>query len=362
MDAMIKEFLKTRLFGLEGQGQFAASGPAALLRKAFFMADDWRRDLPSSEDRMRASALFQSWWYYTIELMPGLFTQGIFPRDLPMVPRLMLRRCDLEGAKCLDLGSMEGLLPVLMKRQGARSVLATDASFHCYKKLTAVQKIYGEPFDFKQIGSMYELSRKLRRAGGFDFINLSGVLYHVFSPMHVLAGVRPLLKRNGLMMVSTNIVLREDFSMEFNNAGKLQTENNTFWYPSVALFDYLLRYFRLAPVDALAYRYPREDGVRFNADFDVAYVSVLCRATDEPAVPATDGWTRDSAISSWEMQFLGDEAMLKAQPLSSIRTRAAVEDDGRENLSVAQLIARNGYVSRAARRQDTHALALSDFE
>src|SRR5438552_17516831 len=100
---------------------------------------------------------------------------------------------------------------------------------------------------------MYDLASKLRksRRASFDVINLSGVLNHVFSPLMVLAGVRPLLKRNGLMIVSTNVVVDNGFTMQFNNAGRLQEEANTFWYLSVGALDYLLRYLKLAPIDCL---------------------------------------------------------------------------------------------------------------
>jgi hypothetical protein len=51
------------------------------------------------------------------------------------------------------------------------------------------------------------------------------------------------------MIVSTNVVNRKYYSIEFNDRGKLQTEGNTFWCPSIPLFDYMLRYLRLAPID-----------------------------------------------------------------------------------------------------------------
>jgi hypothetical protein len=76
-----------------------------------------------------------------------------------------------------------------MSKQGARKVLATDASFHCYEKIVALKKYHKVDFDFQQTGSMYDLSKKPRRRGGFDYINLSGILYHVFPPLHVIASV-----------------------------------------------------------------------------------------------------------------------------------------------------------------------------
>jgi 2-polyprenyl-3-methyl-5-hydroxy-6-metoxy-1,4-benzoquinol methylase len=87
-------------------------------------------------------------------------------------------------------------------------VVATDATDHCQAKMAALRHYYGTEFSFQKVGLMYDLAHKLRKAGnaGFDVINLSGLLYHVFSPLMVLAGVRPLLKKQGLMIVSTNVV------------------------------------------------------------------------------------------------------------------------------------------------------------
>jgi hypothetical protein len=76
----------------------------------------------------------------------------------------------------------------------------------------------------------------------------SGPLYHVFSPLGVLCGLRPLVKRGGLMIVSTNVVVEDGYTMEFNNAGRTQAEQDTFWYPAVRLLDYTLRHLRLRPI------------------------------------------------------------------------------------------------------------------
>ena len=72
--------------------------------------------------------------YYSVELMPGLITKGQYPDSFPMLPRILLRNCDLRGTTCLDVGSMEGLIPVVMCRQGAKTVLATDAMIIAGKK------------------------------------------------------------------------------------------------------------------------------------------------------------------------------------------------------------------------------------
>ena len=62
----------------------------------------------------------------------------IFRRNANGVRR-MLRNCELTGMECLDLGSMEGLMPALMCRGGAGRVVATDALSHCVEKMATVR-------------------------------------------------------------------------------------------------------------------------------------------------------------------------------------------------------------------------------
>lgn len=155
------------------------------------------RKYPQTREDMLRSKLYNSFWYYDVELLPGVKARGQYPETTPFLPRMLLRNCDLKGSDCLDIGSMEGLIPVLMCRQGASRVLATDFNFHCYQKMGAVMKYYGVGFSFNRVDLLYDLAKKVASPQwqGFDLINLSAVLYHVFSPLHVLAGLRPLLNR-----------------------------------------------------------------------------------------------------------------------------------------------------------------------
>jgi 2-polyprenyl-3-methyl-5-hydroxy-6-metoxy-1,4-benzoquinol methylase len=322
-----------------------------------------RRHFPATPAELEASNLWRTWWYYSVELMPGLVARGQYPAELPNLPRLMVRRCDLRGMSCLDLGSMEGLIPVLMKRGGAADVLATDAIDHCWDKLEAVQHYYGVEFEYKSVGLMYELDKKLK-GRGFDLVHCSGLLYHVFSPLGVLCGLRPLVKRGGLMIVSTNVVVDDGYAMEFNNAGRLQDERNTFWYPTVKLLDYTLRYMRLRPLDCLFV--PHEEvHTDFRVTFDKpsGYLSVLCRASDDVVAADGDEWMR-SAITSWEYKGLIDWELAARQPVSNIKTKA--EPDRRfyrpdtDSLDLWEAVTRGEPMTVAARMQDTHLLSLAD--
>jgi 2-polyprenyl-3-methyl-5-hydroxy-6-metoxy-1,4-benzoquinol methylase len=325
-----------------------------------------RRRFPAERDALAASELYRSWWYYSVELLPGLATTGIYAPDLPMLPRLMLRRCALDGAECLDLGSMEGLIPVLMRRGGARAVLGVDAEDHCLEKLDAVRHYHGVDFEYESIGLMYDLAKKIPRRG-FDVINCSGLLYHVFSPLLVLCGVRPLLKRGGLMVVSTNVTLEERHAMQFNDAGRMQTEVNTFWYLSVPLFDYLLRYLRLAPLDCAFLPHTAvRSGAGYVFDQPSGYLSVVCRAVDEPLPARGDEWMKHSAAGSWEYRGLVDWKRAARQPAATGALRT--QPDRRffrpdiECLDLWQAVQGREPLGKASDPSDTHLLRLSDSD
>ncbi len=242
---------------------------------------------------------------------------------------------------------MEGLIPVLMHRGGASAVLATDFSDHCTEKLEMVKHYYGAQFEYGSVGLMYNLSHTIPGVG-FDLINCSGLLYHVYSPLMILAGLRALVKRNGLVIVSTNVVFDDQPVMYFNTGGRMQPEANTFWYPTIGLLDYLLRYLRLQPVDAL---YMPHDSIatRLSYLFDKpsGYLSVMCRAVDHEVV---DPWMAHSQQASWEYLGLTDWARANAQPRSEITLR--VPEQRRSLLEMAS----SAVVTSPAPIDDSHLL------
>src|SRR5690349_7554053 len=63
-------------------------------------------------------------WYHTLELAPGVVTEGMFDHR-PAVDRYLLP-ADLSGMRCLDVGTMDGFWAFEMERRGAAEVIATD--------------------------------------------------------------------------------------------------------------------------------------------------------------------------------------------------------------------------------------------
>lgn len=317
-----------------------------------------RRRYPDDPEELRESELLRAWWYYGVELLPGVATRGQFPTDMPMLPRAMLRRCEVSGMSCLDLGTMEAIVPTLLKKRGAESVLAVDATNHCVGKIAAVRHYHGVDFEFRKVGLMYDLHEQL--AGrGFDLVNCSGLLYHVFSPLTVLASVRALVKPGGLMIVSTNVTLDPEPVMDFNARGRMHAEGNTFWFPSVALLDYMLRYMRLVPVDCEFMPLGAWAGEDYaplgrNVSFEKpsGYLSVVCRAVDSVE---TDDWMRESVRASWEYRGLTDWRLADAQPPSTIRYDGADES---EEFDLERAVRERPPMLPPAETRDTHVLTL----
>lgn len=78
----------------------------------------------SANDSELSQAASGHIWYHTIELAPGVVTEGMFDHR-PAVDRYLMPS-DLSGMHCLDVGTMDGFWAFEMERRGAARVLATD--------------------------------------------------------------------------------------------------------------------------------------------------------------------------------------------------------------------------------------------
>jgi SAM-dependent methyltransferase len=225
----------------------------------------------------------QGEWYYSVELSPGRFTKG---REFPNIAltRFLLSRCVVSGQRCLDIGTMEGLIPTLLARRGATEVVAVDA-LNLSRRVSLVQAAYGVHFDYfgnvgiSNIVSFLTMRTKLNSVGiapqrfGFDMVILSGVLYHVFSPLHVLGAVRSCLREGGLAILETAAVRSDRYELRFNFTGTRYIYGWTdVWFPSLPLLDYLCRFVKLEPIDCV-YLGPSD-----SACPDVVRVGLVCRA------------------------------------------------------------------------------------
>jgi 2-polyprenyl-3-methyl-5-hydroxy-6-metoxy-1,4-benzoquinol methylase len=216
--------------------------------------------------------ILNGYWYYSVELPDGRFTPGLNFNNIALT-RNLLKVAKVEGSRCFDFGTMEALVPTLLAKRGARQVVAVD---HCdfSDKVELVKSLHGVQFEYYGHILLDNTVAFAKSIGDrFDIVVLSGILYHVFSPVHLLGYARSLARLGGLVIIETAAILDQAYTMQYNFLGDRYVYNWTdTWFMSVPLLDYLLRFCRLAPLDCVFI--PQR-----NAQ-NLVRIGVACRATD----------------------------------------------------------------------------------
>jgi len=239
---------------------------------------------PATAAELLATEWYRQPWYYTFELLPGVFTAGAGHLNLGLT-RALLGRCSVANRSCLDIGTMEAAVPVLLSRRGAEKIVGVDvAPFE--DKIAAVKHYTGTEFDYYS-GLLHGKTVDFLKERGhvnFDLVILSGVLYHCFGPLHTLAMARSLVRTGGLMLIESFAAIDEQLAMFFNAAGVFTSDPSTYLLPSVPLLDYLFRYFKLQPIDCI-------HGERSTVGkYQCARVATVCRAVDAAVAEPGDSW------------------------------------------------------------------------
>lgn len=226
-------------------------------------------------------------WYYAVELAPGLLSGGR-PRNNLAVTRDFCERIHVRGRSCLDIGTQEFVCPILLKRRGAGRVDAYDR-LSLVLRYEALQQIYGVEFNYWHGLPLDRLRSRIQQSGHnpvYDFVNFSGVLYHMIDPLAGMAIARSFARQGGLLVLETSARKSNDYTMEFNAAAGHYPGSNYFQV-SVATIDYWLRMLRLQALDC-AWWGGRELG----------RLLVVCRAVGEPIPDPGDEWMEQGFISN----------------------------------------------------------------
>ena len=155
----------------------------------------------------RASVESHPLWYHTMELAPGVVTNGWF--DLrSVVDRLPWP--DVAGKRCLDVGPYDGFLAFELERRGAREVIAADIGDYAdwdwppsirEQGPAAFAEMNGAP-----VGEGFAIAKRLRgsaverivtsvydldpdRIGRFDVVVCGSLLLHLRDPLRALAAI-----------------------------------------------------------------------------------------------------------------------------------------------------------------------------
>ena len=147
-------------------------------------------------------------WYHTLDLGSGVVTPGWF--DLRPIADL-LPWPELEGKRCLDVGTYDGFLAFELERRGAAEVVATDIADHrewdwppsiraigpeYLRQLAGDDKTRGfriahaalsSKVDHRLI-SVYDLSPE--SVGTFDVVVCGALMLHLRDPLRALQAIR----------------------------------------------------------------------------------------------------------------------------------------------------------------------------
>jgi len=206
------------------------------------------------------------------------------------------------------------MLPVLMKRAGARYVAAYDR-LDLAERIARVKQAYGVDFDYIGGKGLAELPAEMqaRSHRHLDVVVFSGVLYHMINPLGGLALARGFCRAGGVFLLETAAMQGREMALHFNAGGKLYGMFGNFFVPTTACLDYFLRMLGLRPMRG-CYIGDANDG-------SIVRVAVLCRGLAEPSpIDRADSWPGHANV----MANFRDEASVQWDRLVSPRPEVAL--------------------------------------
>jgi tRNA (mo5U34)-methyltransferase len=196
-------------------------------------------------------------WYHTIELAPGLVTEGHFDTR-PTVARVPLPD-RLDGKRCLDVGTWDGFWAFEVERRGAASVTAIDIDdprrwdwpAHAFAGPVGADRLkYLETFKSDAAGfalarealgssverrnlSVYDLDPE--EHGPFDFAFIGSLLLHLRDPVRALDRIRSVLTPEGELVLAETIEWLPSIARPRTPTARLEGLDESWWWqPNVA--------------------------------------------------------------------------------------------------------------------------------
>ncbi len=271
---------------------------------------------PETLDRILA----ENWWYHQMDLGQGRATHGRYGENLIPVAYL-LEHVNLAGAKCLDIGAMDGKMSFLMERLGGQ-VLAVDG----VGKTTTPALIgaFDSTVRYRSGVILERLPEVATAEGLFDFALCSGVAYHVYSPFDLIANVRGLLKNKGMALFETAAVPDDTNLFMTLNRGDHYNEHTTLWLPSTACFRYMLRFLSMRVLGECQLQTHGFPIVRHTWLVQAEKPSVLESETDDPWLATLLG----RRAPGWSHEYLKpqfDHDVFESRPESTISAAPIAE-------------------------------------
>jgi tRNA (mo5U34)-methyltransferase len=158
-------------------------------------------------------------WYHSMDLLPGLSTQGMadlrsfLPKALP---------ADLSGKRCLDVGTFDGFWAFAMEERGAASVVGIDVDDTEqleHPPLTRAANVAAARASGIVPGTGFRLARQVKGSaveriscnvydltpeaigGTVDFVLVGTILQHLRQPVTALERIRDVLAPGGTVVI-----------------------------------------------------------------------------------------------------------------------------------------------------------------
>jgi tRNA (mo5U34)-methyltransferase len=196
-------------------------------------------------------------WYHTVELAPGVVTDGFFDTR-PTVAKVPMP-ADLTGKRCLDVGTWDGFWAFEMERRGAASVTAIDIEDPSRWDWPP-QSNFGEAYTgrlgylstFKSGAASFALAKEAHGSaverldcsvydldpavhGRFDFVFLGSLLLHLRDPIRALDAVRGVC--GGEAVFAESIELIPSITRPRTATARLEGLDQSWWWqPNAAGF------------------------------------------------------------------------------------------------------------------------------
>lgn len=198
-------------------------------------------------------------WYHTIEVAPGVTTPGYF--DLrPVVAKLPWP--DVEGRRCLDIGSFDGFYAFELERRGAAEVVAVDVEgpedFDWPPHLRSWGPAAADEMSGGDHAAGFEIARELLGSsvervrstvydidpvelGRFDVVTMGSLLLHLREPLRALEAVRGVCR--GQFLSVDQIDLRLTLLSPRRPVARLDGESRLmqWWLPNAAAHRRMVR-------------------------------------------------------------------------------------------------------------------------
>lgn len=207
-----------------------------------------------------------TYWYHKIDLGHGIITPGFDYEPLWDNIRKVRKSIDYKNKVVLDIASFDGLWAFEAEQLGAKTTVATDCLYRTFKNFLFCKEVLGSkcipyynisPYDlFERLNVFFEENYDNEKPYErmFDIVQHLGLFYHLRDPFASLAQARSCIKKDGTLLIETNVVINSDESFMLYNGipftYRVSDNYSVWWIPTINCLKEMLIGTLFEPVDS----------------------------------------------------------------------------------------------------------------